>query len=119
MIKLVDFWRSDKQIEQDVEEDEEFEKERKRKDKYILSDKYKRYLKLLEERFPDSQYKYSKLYYDSRCDIYVSKDNKTFIVSFQLDDSLTSIEYINWRDNNDKVKVSNIDLENIIDLIKF
>ncbi len=119
IIKLVDFWRSDKQIEQDKEEDEEFEKERKKKDKYILSDKYKRYLKLLEERFPVNQYKYREMYYNSRCDIYVSKDNKTYIISFQLDDSLTSIEYINWRDSNDKLKVSNIDLKNIIDLIKF
>jgi hypothetical protein len=118
-MKLVEFWRAPEQIEDDKEEDEEFEKERKKKEKHTTSEKYQKYMKLLNEKFSEEEYKYRKMYYNTICDIYVGKDNKTYIVSFGLEDDLTSIEYINWKNNDDKFKISNQDLENIIDSIKF
>jgi hypothetical protein len=118
-MKLVEFWRSEQQIEDDKEEDEDFDREIANKNKYKTSDKYKNYMKLLLDRFPKLEYKYRKIYSNTKCDIYVSKDNKTYKITFTLDDDLISIEHFNWKNNKDDMKVSNSDLNNLIDLIKF
>ena len=89
------------------------------KNKYKSSDKYKNCIKLLTDKYPKPEYKYRKIYSNTYCNIYVSKDNKTYIIKFRLDNDLIELEHYNWKNSKEDLKVSNINLENIIDLIKF
>lgn len=115
-MKLIYFWRSEEQIEMDREEDEEFEIEIRNEENFVNDDKYKRYLKLLKDRFPEPEYKYTIRYSPKECNIYVNLNQKTYIVKFGLNDLLASVEYLTHKD--DKLKASNLELENIIELMK-